>query len=652
MQFFDVFISLAALLCFCAFFSARFGVNSAFTPLGIISATILYFTVFGCFDALLLAGYAYYVLAAAALAYTVHLYKTKKAKACLCTPGFLLFCAVSVSVLVLFAIREPMFIEWDEFSFWGIASKIVKQQNRVYTIVTPNPMVGIGQNPGLILFGYFLQFLGGAFAEWKVLAAYNLIFFATWAAAIGAFNIKRWKTAVPVTVICFLLPFFFTVYFKQVYTVNTYFSAYADIPMGMMVGGILACWYGSRQNKGCGYGTVLLGLAALTLFKEMGLAFAAITATLIAADLLFIEKEFTFCRLKGIAAKIVAIICSYGAIGVCFVGWSKYLSYAYKIVDRYQSGGTAAMGYGEMLITGIGQLFAREKDPWFSQIMGQMWQAFYSSDWKLSMVGSGVAVVALIVAVLLLTLLLSGDKRHRLRTGLYLLLTVPAFICYYIFIGFTYVYIFKPDIAAGLDSYNRYISPFYLGWLFGAVVLLAIGAKQSRIYGVLKGAVIGLSAVCLLRFNQLVMPQLCIIDYSDVIVTDRAAIKQQAAHLSPYLDNDAGTVFFVSQDDNGKKWFYYTYELYPFATDSDPHMNGGILAAPGALPADTPYYHPYTKAAFQAYLEEKSCGYLFIETLDALFIEEYADLFADKLAYALSGETCLYKIEGSGSTFV
>ena len=39
---------------------------------------------------------------------------------------------------------------------------------------------------------------------------------------------------------------------------------------------------------------------------------------------------------------------------------------------------------------------------------------------------------------------------------------------------------------------------------------------------------------------------------------------------------------------------------------------------------------------------------LYIQTLDDIFVQSYADLFTDKLAAAQSGETLLYRVTDAG----
>ena len=104
--------------------------------------------------------------------------------------------------------------------------------------------------------------------------------------------------------------------------------------------------------------------------------------------------------------------------------------------------------------------------------MGEMWQAFYST--KLTMFnvgsqnggvgrivnGSGAVVVALILAILLGAFLLEKGRRRR-GIAWFSLWSTLGFAAYYIFIGFTYVYVFS---EAGR---NDGLQPLYLPLLYG-----------------------------------------------------------------------------------------------------------------------------------------------------------------------------------------
>ena len=99
----------------------------------------------------------------------------------LITPSTAFFLVASVAVIAVFAVRQPLFMEWDEFSFWGIAPKVVKSTGQLYTF-QPQGLRVTSYVPGLVMLDEAFQFLGTSFAPWKVFAAYDILMFAIFAA--------------------------------------------------------------------------------------------------------------------------------------------------------------------------------------------------------------------------------------------------------------------------------------------------------------------------------------------------------------------------------------------------------------------------------------------------------------------------------------
>lgn len=151
-------------------------------PFVSICCITLYFCLAGILNVLLYAGVLFYifVMLSAIFAFAkVVLGKrwrnfTKSINNC----GFLLFIVLSLFTLIYFYYRKPLFAEWDELSFWGTASKLMKINNALYTKATIGWNWVPSQCPGLVVLGYWVQFLGEVFCEWKVFWAYDLLLFS------------------------------------------------------------------------------------------------------------------------------------------------------------------------------------------------------------------------------------------------------------------------------------------------------------------------------------------------------------------------------------------------------------------------------------------------------------------------------------------
>ena len=60
------------------------------------------------------------------------------------------------------------------------------------------------------------------------------------------------------------------------------------------------------------------------------------------------------------------------------------------------------------------------------------------------------------------------------------------------------------------------------------------------------------------------------------------------------------------------------------------------------------YYHAFTADELDGIVRGNGCTVLYIQTLDDIFVQSYADLFTDRLAAAQSGETLLYRVTDAG----
>ena len=118
--------------------------------------------------------------------------------------------------LLYTSIRQPLFSDFDEFSFWGTAAKLTKVNDTLYTECEVGWAWQATQNPGLITLSYFLQFLG-SFAPWKVYLAYDALLFACFGAVLGATGWKKYENAVALGLICWCVPWFFTTYCRTIY---------------------------------------------------------------------------------------------------------------------------------------------------------------------------------------------------------------------------------------------------------------------------------------------------------------------------------------------------------------------------------------------------------------------------------------------------
>ena len=160
----------------------------------------------------------------------------------------------------------------------------------------------------------------------------------------------------------------------------------------------------------------------------------------------------------------------------------------------------------------------------------------------------------------------------------------------------------------------------------------------------------------LLRQGQLVLPQLSVLGFADSEFADRRGIRAEAELVCSYLTQE-DRVFFVSQGDNGERWFSAVFDFYPILVDysgvvAEMDGGGGELGLPELRPQEegpkNTYYHGFTAEELDAVVRGNGCTVLYLQTIDDIFVQSYQELFTDGLTAALDGDTLLYRVTDAG----
>ena len=120
----------------CAVLASGGKIHAALLPLPLLAGSAVLLYGFGIVGALRV-GVALVILLLAAV-WVVGLVKLRPAgfaKACreaLSTPGLVLFLGGAAFFWVLFFVHQPMFTQWDEFTAWGLAPKMVVERGAFY----------------------------------------------------------------------------------------------------------------------------------------------------------------------------------------------------------------------------------------------------------------------------------------------------------------------------------------------------------------------------------------------------------------------------------------------------------------------------------------------------------------------------------------
>lgn len=640
-------LALLLLLCgACAILGKKSGLSPAALPLPLLSGAVAVLYLCGI-PGLLRVG-AVLVLLALAAVWVAALVKMRPAgvltayKNALSVPGFVLFLGGAAFIWVLFFVHQPMFTQWDEFTAWGLAPKMMVERGAFY-VADPVNLKASFTYPATSLFTFLFQPFG-QWAEWACLAAVDTLALACLAAA-AALPRDRWASGVLVFAAGFLLPFFFSATPTGSYATQ-YVNAMADLPMAMLFGGVLCLYFAVGRRK-YAYWLTALPLAVLTLTKDICFAYGLIAAFVIGLDLLFaadkpLKKAFPQALLKAGALAVVVL--------AAFLSWGRYTAAVTPTADTAASVGSEGLSYGAVLVGGVKQLLGIGRTEKFAQIMAAMGSAFFTR--RICLLGSGVLAVAAITLVAAAAWLAAGKGAPRRRVVAAYCGLAFCFAALYLFHLILYYYNFSDLEGLMLKDYDRYLGPYYQAWMLAMLCLLANGARER----LAQLAVSGAAAVILAVYCWRGVPVAGFWSNADSLYTLRTDVQSRAETMNTVLDWP-DRVLVISQGDDATRWYYYRYEL----TAQVVNGFGGIYIHPGEtqdrwdgdfmnlVESESSTLYAYQTVCVPdtlvAYMAEKDCDYILIDRADNYLQDNFSPLFEGGLTNDMP--PTLYHFEGA-----
>lgn len=630
-------LSLFIIIIFAFGLYSVFNIKSRFTPLVSTAVLIDLVIFFGMFNMLKPGVAVVYIVAAAVCGYGVW-----KNKDCLkekingfLTPGVILFILSSAAMMIFMAMRQPMMTEWDEFSFWGISRKMLKIHDQLYTYYKSS-MLGNSTPPTLAVLSYFFQRFNAEFTEWIGFVAYDVMFFSCYSAFTALFERKSWNSAVMVYLFGFLVPYVFEVYTKIIYLEPVYMLTYADIPLGVVFAGALAVYILSQKGDGKDVLTLLPVLVFLTYIKDMGFALSCIAVFIVFFDMLSRNKDFTFLKVKGFKGKIFAASAMLLTVVGSFFLWSMHMVSVMER-DPFALGGAENMGMAQMMFTGVKELLIGPRSEKFSDIAALMIDAFFNT--KISFLGSGIRIFAIISALFLAAFILD-DKKDRIRSVFMYATSCIGFVGYYVFHLFLYVYVFR-ETAYELVSYNRYIYPYYIGWLSLAVFVLCIAVKNGKRF-LAKTILFCFSGIILVLFTVYTDYEYLFIGCSERNFATRKNISLKVDYIEDAI-SEGDVIYLYSGGDNGQRWFIYTFEI----------AENYIVEDIGIDTADIPQEElriAYRNGLYNRFVET-GVTHVLIDSSSEFFIDTFGDLFDVPMDYVGLNSVAYYKVNYENDWF-
>ncbi len=634
----NCFLSLTVILLGAFGLHCVFGIKSQFTP--IISLTLLVniSVIFAMYNRLKLGVVVSYGIAVALFAIGVYRNRKrlKQKVSGFFTPGVILFIIACFAMLLFMASKQPMMTEWDEFSFWGISGKLVKIHDQIYTYYKSS-MIGNSTPPALPVLSYYFQWFNREFTEWISFFGYDVMFFACYSAFTAMFDRKNWNSAVMVYLFGFLLPYVFEVYTKIIHVEPVYMITYADIPLGVVFRTALAVYIFSEKNDSSSVLSLLTVIVFLTFIKDMGFALSCIVAFIAFFDMVAGRENYSFLKIKGFFGKTAAGFVMVSTALATFLSWSMHMARVMQR-DPFALGGETNMGMVQMLFTGVKELLFGPKSEKFVTIQGLMTDAFFNI--KISFLGSGFMVVIVITTVFMLSVLLN-DKKGRNRRIVMWITSFIGFVGYYVFHIFLYVYIFK-DNAYSLVSYNRYIYPYYMGWLALAVFSLCMAVKNGKRFFA-KTAMFCFCGIILVLFKFYTSPEYLFIGCSDRTFALRNNIAAKVSYIKDRVGKE-DVIYLYSGGDNGERWFIYTHELAANYIMEDHHVDTS------ACKTEQEIRDLYRNTFLQRF-KQAGVTHVMIDASSDFFTDTFGDLFDEDISYIGLDSMAYYKVNYENDFF-
>lgn len=646
-----ILLSFAALATL-ALFLVHKGVAPSAAPLAAVCGTVLFFTLFGYFGLLYAAGWVYHLAALGLAIYMGVKFFVKKMPLPKLSGGFWFFIVGSLFIIVLFWVRQPMFLNWDEFSTWGTGAKLTKLYNVLYPVAPVGWNWPATQPPAFMNFAYFMQFWGAEFSEWQTYAAYDILQLACLACLALPFSKKQANIAFPLMLAGLLTPYILTLSAGPTKLTAVYLTTYADIPMALLFAAALLYYFGAKQHNWAGMLPLCLCLAALPLTKApVGVALALVVAAIVFADTLFRKADAPLGAWKRAKPALARLGLCAGSAVAGYASWSLYTSAALG-VSSGNLGGGGNIGMLEMPVQFVKDLFSSQQSGHFRLIVygnGEqpgMLELFFSS--KTTLLGSGAVVLGICLAIGLFAAFIAKDKALRRRSILFSVFSSLGFAAYYLFLTMYYIYIFTQSQA--FTDYERYVYPYYIGCFLVALLLLGTAAKNSRFVVEGKLAVLLLCALLCFRFVQTVPPVYSLVGFHSSEFDARREQSAEIQAMTQDLEMDS-TTFIVSIGPSGDfMWFVYCYEFLPWQVDYSygGGNEGGNFTTYSKQPDGTVETHFVTADEWQAYLLASECDYVLIDEADDGFRQIYGHLFADGMESYFTEKTNLYTVQAVG----
>jgi len=699
--------ALAAILSLSLFFNRRFSLSSAAAPMLSIAAITVFLCLAGMLDLLVAGTLLVFAAAAFSLVYVfiIKRYPLKELISGFFTPGLVFFIVGSFFFFRLLTVKNAIFRDWDEFSFWGVAAKLVFLNNRLYTFFPAS--ITLSSQPALPVFSYFIQFFNRSFIERHTYVAYDMMITASLSVM---FSRLKWKNVFAVLSLSAFSFLGIYAFFHASEGLRAYATSYSDMQMGFLFGGTVLMWFHSDDKGFSRYFSTLAMLSLLVYCKDVALSLALIAAAIMTVDtllsanypcdalaeksdaakklaapgvlaliaipvLLLLNRQAGFILLAVSAASAAgllivksisfderAIKISKALLRVFFVLLPFILIiFLYRLWAMHYAA-TQTASRDPVLRASIVEILLGRND-YFNMVFTEMKRRFFNHS--LICFGTIFEMFIVFTVVPVAASFLAKTKRKMLRLSSLSIMMSLGFLAYYLLHAILYVVIFINNLDFGLPfdlvSFNRYISTYAIGWMFVTIGILFLDVSEpffkTRLLSFAPAAAAALSIVAAIFYFTPDHPDQYLITSEKVIISQsgpRSATIRHIGKLKSALTPD-DLIYFISFSLDGGEWFYFGYDCYPALTPKeigwfvDPETDDESLRNPETGEFAMRYIG-MDKKGFSTFLRDNGITFVYVNyRIDDYFLQEFSPLFEDSLALTYDDSARLYFVgDGEG----
>ena len=529
------------------------------------------------------------------------------------TPGFLAFFLLLSLLFILNWSKN--FVEWDDFSHWGIMIKETFRLDKLYSV--PESVLGVHKDypPIVCLFEYWFLKIKGEYTEPAVFVSsqlFTLIFL------LPAFENVHFKN-----IIKFLSVFAIIMVLPCVVEINLYSSIYIDVTVGVLFSYSLATAVVSKKNSNFDIINIVLGCLVLTLTKQIGFFFVAVVVLYL---VLYSVYRFYIIKKRdgqdipkrNLHRPAITVLCSFAALVVGKLSWGWYLN-----VCNVSSG---QFSISQISISGILSLLKRTAPEYQIVTFKNFVSAIFGRaivDYPFSF--SYFKLFLIFIALTGLLWFVFRKSEYSVQIKIFSWTMFLAGIGYAGVILLLYIFSFGPYEGPQLASYERYMSTFFVGIACAMfLILTALCSKETEVRP-MKSDISWLllaAIICGVWMEPGAYSQMLPFRREDTIFSVN---KVYSDTLDEIVDFEKDKVYLILQGTNGAGYWSIKYYANPLKTNGNFSWSIGSKASEGDV-----WTKPMSANEWYDILINENYDYVYVVCTNDSFINEFGSLFENQ----------------------